>query len=245
MDKAVFDPRRPNSLPSGFLWGAEVPGCPGLRMVAGTRVHGADCADADALTHAEMEGRRQIRAMRDIVRENFPGGEDFSLVAVASHIGVRETRHAVCRHRLTEEEVLEGTRFPDAIANGSYRVDIHHADRGGLTFRYLDGTEECVVPGKPTERGRWREAREVNPTYYQVSYRSLIPEGAKNLLVAGRLIDADVGAFGAARVMVNCNQSGEAAGTASALALEHGVDVVDVDSTELRATLSEGGSVIL
>jgi hypothetical protein len=214
-------------------------------MIAGTRVHNADCSDADQLTAAEMEGRRQARAIRDIVHDHFDGGEAVSLVALSSYIGIRETRHAVCLHRLTEREVLEGVRFPDAIANGSYRVDIHHSEKAGLTFRYLDGTERYVVPGQPPLAGRWREERAQNPTFYQVPYHSLVPRGARNVLVAGRLVDADRGAYGAIRVMVNCNQTGEAAGVASALALQDGLNVADVDPRALRRELARGGSVVL
>ena len=54
----------------------------------------------------------------------------------------------------------------------------------------------------------------MNPTFYQVPYRCLVPQGARNLLVAGRVLDADRGAYGAVRVMVNCNQTGQAAGVA-------------------------------
>jgi len=31
-------------------------------MIAATRVAGANCADADILTRAELEGRRQVRS---------------------------------------------------------------------------------------------------------------------------------------------------------------------------------------
>ena len=39
-----------------------------------------------------------------------------------------------------------------------------------------------------------------------------------NLLSAGRMMQTDRGAFGAVRVMVNLNQTGEAAGVAAAMA---------------------------
>lgn len=42
------------------------------------------------------------------------------------------------------------------------------------------------------------------------------PAGAKNLLVPGRALDCTREAYGALRVMVNCNQMGEAAGLAAA-----------------------------
>jgi len=245
LGRAAFDPAHPRALQNGFLWSAEVPGVPGARMVAGTRVHGADCSDADALTRAEIEGRRQVRAICDIVRENFAGGESLGVAALPARIGIRESRHAVCLHTLTEAEVLGGKRFPDAIANGTYRVDIHYPDRPGLVFRYLDGTEEYVAPGQPAKRGRWREKTDENPTFYQIPYSSLVPRGSRNVLAAGRMLDADRGAFGAARVMVNCNQMGQAAGTAAWLALRGGVGVAEVSPEELRESLKKQGAAIL
>jgi len=245
LGRAIYDPRYPNALKRSFFWSSQAVGSPGTRMVAGTRVNGADCSDADQLTLAEMEGRRQARAIRDIVHDNFNAGQNVSLVGLSSYIGVRETRHATCLDRLTEMEVLEGVRFPDAVANGSYRVDVHHSNKPGLTFRYLDGTEVYTVPGEKPVRGRWREPREKDPTFYQIPYRSLVPRGSKNVLVTGRLLDADRGAFGAVRVMVNGNQTGEAVGTACCLALKSGLSVADVDATRLRQTLAEGGSVVI
>ena len=214
-------------------------------MVAGTRVHNADCSIADELTRAEIESRRQIGAMCDILRSHYTGGETLSLIQVPSYIGIRETRHTKCLHSLTEKEVLEGKRFHDSIANGSYRIDIHYSQQAGLTFRYLDGREIYVEPGKPDVIKRWREPLAEDPTFYQIPYRSLVPEGSKNVLVAGRLIGVDRGAYGAIRVMVNCNQTGEAAGVACALAFDAKVDVDRVNSDTLRETLKREGSIII
>jgi hypothetical protein len=241
----AFNPLYPNSLKKGFLWHAPVPGSHDDTMIAGTRVFGADCSDADQLTYAEMEGLRQVRAMADILREHFlPPGVN-PLVALGARIGIRETRHARCLHTLTEQEVLRGVRFTDAIANGTYRVDIHAHDKEGLLFRYLDGTEIYVTPDGSKDLGRWLPEGEPAATFYQIPYRSLVPAGATNLITAGRNMDADAGAFGATRVMVNCNQTGEAAGVASVLALREGIPVSQVDPAKLRAVLFEGGSIIL
>ena len=243
--KVVFDPCYPEALRQGFLWSARCVGGGDRTMIAGTRAHGLDCSDADQLTQAEMECRRQVRAMGDIFRKYFKGGDAVALVNLAAYIGIRETRHAECLHTLTEREVLEGTRFPDAIANGSYRVDVHHHDRPGLTFRYLDGTEEVLEEDGRMRKGRWRSSAPADPTFYQIPYRSLVPRGSLNVLVAGRLLDADPGAYGAVRVMVNCNQTGEAAGVAVYLALRQGVEVGQVDPARLRELLAQGGSVVL
>lgn len=244
LSAAVFNQAFAGALPLGFLWSAAVPGADDLTMVAGSRVNHANCADADQLTAAEIEGRRQVRAMLDVLRQNLPRGREVFLRELPAQIGIRETRHAGCLHTLTETELLHGVRFPDAIANGTYRVDVHHSDKPGLTFRYLDGREEYVVPGQPTVNRRWRPVGDDGASFYQIPYRALVPRGSTNVLVAGRLLDADRGAYGAVRVMVTCNQTGEAAGVAAVLALQSGCSAPDVPSDRLRATLAAGGSIL-
>jgi hypothetical protein len=241
----VSDPRHPDAIPRGFAWDAPVPGIPELRMVAASRVSGANCRDADQLTRAEIEGRRQVRAIRDILKREAPEGKTVEVAGLPALIGIRETRHPECLYRVTEQDVLRGTRFPDAVANGTYRVDIHHSGKPGLTFRYLDGREEYVAPGQKAVTSRWLPEGQPTAAFYQTPYRALVPQGSVNLLVAGRLIDADRGAYGALRVMVNCNQTGQAAGAAAWLALSEKQAVTDIDPARLLKTLSAQGAVIL
>jgi hypothetical protein len=240
--KLIHDHGEEFGLVQGFSWGAPVPGSDQM-MLAATRVYGANCAEGDALTRAEMEGRRQVRAIMDLLAKYAPSSS-IVLQALPARIGIRETRHVKCHHQLSGEEVLGGCRFEDAIANGSYRVDIHHHDKPGITLQYLSGRKEYARPGFPTEISRWREESDFNPTFYQIPFRSMIPLGVTNLLVAGRMIDADSLAHAAIRVMVNMNQTGEAAGVAAALAVKAGIDVSAVDVAVLRKKLASGGSLI-
>ncbi len=228
-------------------WGSPIPGLPDLQMRADFHVFGVDASNADSLTNAELEGRRKIRSFFDLLRQYGPTDRPVGLADIAASLGIRETPRFAALHRLTGREILFGRRFPDAIGNGSYRVDIHHADGPGITFRYLDGTE-VVVPerGASPQRNRWRKPLSSNPTFYQIPYRSLLPRaGPPNLILAGRMLDADPVAFSAVRVMVNLNQTGEAAGVACALALEKGIPLANLPPERLRSRLAEGGSVIL
>lgn len=233
-----------HALPPGYIWSSAVPGVRDLTMVAGTRVSGADCSDGDQLTAAEMEGRRQVRAICDILRGRY-GDAAVGLANLPAYIGVRETRHIEGLHTLTGAEVLNGERFADAVANGSYRVDIHHSAQPGVTFRDLNGREWYAAPGQPTVESRWREETAESPTFWQIPYRSLVPQAGENLLVAGRVIDADREAYGAVRVMVSCNQTGEAAGIAAVLALRGGVAVDAVAPSELRSALARHGAIVV
>jgi len=224
-------------------WDCPVPGLPGISMAAQTHVFGINAASASDLTRGEMEGRRQIRAIMDMVRK-YGGGDPPVLVQLASALGVRETRTLRAAYCLTEEDVLNGVRFHDAVANGSYRLDVHAPDGGGFLFKYLDG-RLLWVHHEGCREGRWRPETDRNPTFYQIPYRCLFHPCVPNLLFAGRCICADEGAFGAIRVMVNANQTGEAAGTAAAIASRSGKNVQDVDPRSLREALADGGSVIL
>lgn len=244
LSAAVFDQAHPLALRPGFLWSVQLPGSQDLTQVFGTRAHGADCATAAGLTRAEVEGRRQVRQMLDLLKAKHPE-HALRLIALPARCGIRETRHARCLHRLTETEVLHGQRFDDAIANGSYRVDVHQQDGDGLIFRYLDGREVVARTAAPSTQGRWREPIAVDPTFYQIPYRSLVPVGLPNILVAGRCLDADQGAFGAVRVQVNCNQMGEAAGTAAAIACRRGIATSAVDAAELRRELAAHGAAVV
>ncbi len=244
ISRAVLDHAAERHLPEGYLWGAMVPSSE-IFMLAASRILHLNAAVADELTESEIEGRRQIRAVLDIFRETFPENR-VALQALPSRIGIRESRHVRCLHQITGDEILYGKPFEDAIANGSYRVDIHHQDRPGNTFRHLDGREFYSVPGRPTIEGRWRPETAENPTYYQIPYRSIVPRGDyANLLLAGRMLDAHADAFGAIRVMVIMNQVGEAAGTAAFLALQNGCAAREVSTSALRGLLADGGSVVL
>lgn len=227
-------------------WGGNIPGLGDIQLRADTHVFGVDASRATALTLAEIEGRRQIRAILDVIRKYGPANAPVGLVDLAAAIGIRDTPRMVAGYQISGDDVLNGRRFPDAIANGSYRVDIHHSDGPGITFRYLDGTEEVIAErGKPAQMGTWRAPLAESPTFYQIPFRSLLCAPLENLVLAGRMLDADPVAFSALRVMVNMNQTGEAAGVASVMAIRGNIPVQSVDPTALRATLAQGGSIVI
>lgn len=238
LHRTLYDRDDPEALEYGFLWSSPVPGCPTLGTLFGTRVHGVDCSDADQLTRAEMEGRRQVDRMLHLLRKKHGAVHRVGLAALPARLGIRQTRQVRCLHRLTEREVLAGTIFDDVVARSTYRVDIHHAEGGGLTFRYLDGREVVVGGDGNRHQTRWRGEQPEDPTFYTIPYRSLVPVELDNVLVAGRCLDADPGAYGAVRVMIACNQMGEAAGVAAAQVARTGCSTREVDRSALLDELS-------
>lgn len=231
-------------LPECFIWGAPVPPEDDVFMLSGTRVAVKNPAEAAQLTHCEIEGRRQVRAIMDIWRK-YVKGKSLALHALPSQIGIRESRHIRGLCRISGKNLLYGKKINDAIANGTYPVDIHRQDDPGITFKYLDGTRRYSRPGMKSVPGRWRRQAADYPKYYQIPLRSLIPTNSKNVIAAGRMLDADREAFGAVRVMVNLNQTGEAAGVAAWHALAAGALITQTDPARVRKTLAAGGSIIL
>jgi hypothetical protein len=233
-----FDYPRENSTPWLMPW----PGAPEIRNAFGARLNGVDASNADDLTNTLIEARRLHRALLDMIKAE-SGGQQLNVVAWAHALGVRETWHARCLHQLAGDELLRGENFPDAIANGTYPIDVHSPE--GTFLCYLDGREEIISADGTKKWGRWRDESTPTPRCYHIPYRSLVPQQAENVLVAGRVLDADRDAFGGVRVMVNMNQTGEAAGVAAAIALKENCNVAEVQPGVLRATLAEGGSVVL
>ncbi|HEY8668413.1 MAG TPA: FAD-dependent oxidoreductase [Tepidisphaeraceae bacterium] len=226
-----------------FLWGSDGVNDRNEAMMAGVRVLNINASDPLDFTRAEVEGRYQLRWLLKKLKQ-MPGWESAYLVDIAAQIGVRESHRIIAEHMLQREEVLNGTPFSEAIAQGTYPIDIHRPDGPGIIFEYLDGTRRVVHGDGSTEMGRWdgqsTDAPKRTTLCYQVPYRSLVPRGLDNVLAAGRCIGAHHEAAGAIRVMVNAMQFGQAAGTAAALRSRQAT-MRDVPAAALRSKLIENG----
>lgn len=75
---------------------------------------------------------------------------------------------------------------------------------------------------------------------YQIPYRALIPCGIDNLLIAGRMMTVELKAHASTRNTVCCLVSGQAAGSAAALAAGQGLAPRSVDIEQLQVTLKKG-----
>jgi hypothetical protein len=238
----IMEHAKEYKLPEGILWGTFVPNTD-IYMLNGTRVTHKNPAIAEDLTYCEIEGRRQIRAITDIFRKHLKTKSP-QLLALPSYIGIRETWHINSLYQVKGEDLLHGKKFEDAIANGTYPVDIHHQEKPGITFKRLDGRQIYCRPGKANVESRWREENSDSPKYYQIPLRSLIPRNSVNVISAGRMLDADKEAFGGIRVMVNLNQTGEAAGVVAYQSLSSGTKIPQLDPQKIRKVLADGGSCI-
>lgn len=184
-----------------------------------TRIAHIDATDTEQITAAVMEGRKQVQKVMKFLQKYVPGCEEIQLLQVASALGVRETRHIKGRYKLTAQDIMERKHFDDAICTFAYAIDIHNSEGGGATFQQVNG-------------------------YYTIPFGCLVPEDVGNLLVAGRCISGTSEAAASYRVIPCCVATGQAAGTAAALALKAGKLPGDVDIPKLRKVLVDQGAVI-
>lgn len=185
-----------------------------------TRVGDIDATDAEQLTRAEIEGRRQALAYARFLVERVPGYEKAALAGLSHQIGVRETRRIHGRYRLTRADVLGARAFDDAIARCGAPIEEHHAG-GDTRWEYL-----------PTGHT------------YDIPYRCLLPKDVEGLLVAGRCLSADHDAHASVRSMGQCMAMGQAAGTAAALAVRQDTMPSALSFAGLREKLISRGALL-
>lgn len=172
---------------------------PGITYHNVTRIIKVDATNARDLTRAELEGRRQVQEIVAFYRKYVPGFEKSVLVTTSPSVGIRETRRIKGEYTLTREDVLESREFHDAVVCHAYYIDVHNPAGPGL------------------EHGSGPDVRPPRGSYYQIPYRTLVPQKVDGLLVAGRCISADRHALGSLRVTACCMALGQAAGIAAAM----------------------------
>jgi ribulose 1,5-bisphosphate synthetase/thiazole synthase len=174
-----------------------------------------DGTDVNDLTAGEIEGRRQAIHAVEALRRFMPGCEDAKLRNFGMTLGIRDTRKIDALYNLTGQDVREQGRFDDAI---------------GIFPEFIDGYGILILP----TTGR----------YFQVPYRSLVPKGIGNLLVAGRCIGGDKVSHAAVRNMMCCAVSGQGAGVAAAISLQTGQPFERLDIRALHRELKRQGARI-
>ena len=174
---------------------------------------GIDGVNPDDLTWAEMEGRGQAMQAIEALKRFMPGCEGAKLRNFGMTLGVRDTRKIDAVYNMTSNDVRHEARFDDAI---------------GIFPEFIDGYGILILP----TTGR----------YFHVPYRSLLPQGVENLLVAGRSIGGDQTSHAAVRNMMCCAVAGQGAGVAAAVSLATNTGLDRLDMTRVQAELKRQGA---
>lgn len=190
---------------------------PGCYHVNAVRLPGMNPVNPQDLTRLEVQERGYMMELFAFIRKYLPGCENAFILSSAVQVGVRESRRVRGHYRMTVQDIRQGTPFADAVARAKWaHTDVHSGSGMQWSFEFIEG-----------------------PFY--VPYRSLVPQGLKGLLMAGRMISATHTAIASLRIMPICSALGEAAGTAAALCAEAGIDPEMLDAKRLRRALTAGG----
>ncbi|MEZ0277516.1 MAG: FAD-dependent oxidoreductase, partial [Roseimicrobium sp.] len=92
--------------------------------IHGVRVP-ANPTDAADLSRAEMQGRADALAMFHAWKREVPAFKDSYFLEAYPWIGVRESRRLIGQHVLSEDDIMKGRSFDDAIATGCWYLDLH------------------------------------------------------------------------------------------------------------------------
>ena len=192
---------------------------PGVVTCNMTNALDIDGTNAQDLTKATLTCRKQMDAIIKYLRKFVPGYENCFIISSASLIGVRETRHFNGKYTLTEQDIMEAKLFEDYVVKDAYfNFDVHNITGSGLD-------KTGVQKHFSQEAG------------YSIPYGCLLPENKENLLLCGRNISGTHIAHSNFRAMPICVGTGEAAGTAAAIAVEQNCALTDISAAEIRSRI--------
>ncbi|MCL2319199.1 MAG: FAD-dependent oxidoreductase [Treponema sp.] len=198
---------------TGFPAGTKANGClhKNTMVVWGPSPGPTNAADADELSAEEIKVRLAVYEDLEKKKKEHPGELDGAWVLdTGTLIGVRQTRFFEGEYKITNEDVLEGREFDDAIAMASNPIISYYGYR-----RFLE------------HEG------------YQIPYRCIVPKKVEGLYVVGRCMSSDQQAYESWRAMAHILAIGEAAGVAAALCVKTGSTVRSLDVGLLRKKLIE------
>jgi len=145
--------------------------------------------NAEDISYAYTEGRKQIRRIADFCRKYLPGFEEAFICQIAPELGIRDSRRIAGQYKLTKEDILNCKKFQYPCAKSNYPIDVHSKEEDKSRLEFL--------PEKD---------------YYEIPMESLIPKNINNLIVVGKTVSAEFEAQASLRIQPNCWSMGEAAG---------------------------------
>ena len=177
-----------------------------------------DAHTSEGKTALEINARRTLMRILNCLSK-FEGLENIRVARFGQECGVRETVRIVGEKEITANDYLAARVEEDSVCHAFYPIDLHRSVDIKQVF-LEDGKVPCVC------------------------YGSLVPKGAKHLLVAGRCLSSDTDANSALRVQATCMATGQVSGVAAAICVHEGYDVYKIPMPVLKDGLRKIGAII-
>jgi len=184
----------------------------GLYAMMANHQYNVSAINADDVTRATLEARRENNAIINSLRKLGGAWSGLELVSTGEQIGTREARRIHGRYSVTDEDLKTGAKFADGICRVTFPIDVHSTN-----------------PGKTKEI----EAKPFQSQPYDIPLRSLIASDLDGVMLAGRCISGGFIAHSSYRVTGNAVAMGEAAGVTCAVAAREKVLPHEVPFAEL------------
>jgi hypothetical protein len=204
---------------------------PDVAMVNTMRLPGENGIDAHSRTRGLVQGRKEAFQLLHILRKHFPGFQDAQMKAVASLLGIRETRRIKGDFSLRVADLRDGPELPDTVGFSMYGWDLPDPHKPSVqplvdesTGKYIDKVQKALSTPIP--------------------YRIMVPRPVLNLLCPGRAVSVERDVLGPLRVMAPCMAMGEACGTAAAQMVRDKISAADVSVSRLKARLRQFGAIV-
>jgi len=176
----------------------------GIVTVNSARVYGIDGTSMWDVTRGDIESRRQNKLLLAFMKKRIPGCRSAYVIGSSSMLGVRETRRILGEYLLADDELGEMTYATSVARLWKYMVK-------GFEGHSPDGREGAVDDAENRALGRPLR-------WFEIPYGVLVPKKVEGLTVAGRIISQTHQADAWTRGQYCCMVTGQAAGTAAALA---------------------------
>lgn len=180
-------------------------------------VTGYDATDAEQLSQALIELRKQAVDFYQLLKHHTEEFADIEFGPFGGLPGVRESRRIVCDDTVTHADALRGAQRDDGLFLVTQNIDIHRR-----------------TPNEPSI-----QLEQVKP--YHVPYGALLPKGLDNLLVVGRCIGGEHESMASYRIIADCMAMGEAAAIASRMTIDAGCTVRQIDREQLIGAMRSRG----
>lgn len=174
----------------------------GLYAMMANHQYNVSAINADEVTQATLEARRENHAMVQALRKKGGPWKGVEIIATAEQIGTREARRIHGRYTVRDEDLRDGARFEDGICRVTFGIDVHSTD---------------------PRKTKAIESQPYKSQHYDIPLRALMAKDVDGLVLAGRCISGGFIAHSSYRVTGNSVAMGEAAGVVCAVAAQERV----------------------
>ncbi len=185
---------------------------PGRDLCLVNLTHFRTPLEAIGMSAVALQAHDSVARVMDFLRGEFPGAFGRARVLAIGQPGVRQTRSIAALRTLETAQLRTGVRPADAIGRCAWPIEFH-------------GSAEGV---------HWETFEAGHLSWIPLS--SMISRDLRNLVAAGRCIDAEPFALGAIRVIGPCMAMGAAAAAAAALG---GDDLHALDAERVQAAVRD------